>query len=1472
MSQHLRRKHQANIQIRKQVDEYVQKLIITCNFKDYNFKTVPLPPDGLAPQPVLPILDGFLCQDCEYRSKNRKAVREHVNKEHNKKRVKDNLIFSNIRLQSWFTEGKERYWIVNESREEMQRDRSRDINKDASRGRGSGIGSTNEEIKAAVEKWSEEAKERRLVLSQKPAAVEISPWLRYTGWIAVLSASQHGLVKTYEFTRPPDVEETQLIRVLEAWDRIFTRCLDTLEAVDHKDVLKWWQSPKNEVTSQHPFELPQNNCNLIKYSRRWQSFLCYVMRTSPEDSWKDKSETGVKYNQRQWECVDEIRSLLEGEEEEKDVEKDGEAMAVAVAKRDAKLITAVMDLIVNVVTQDTSKLSLYDSPLLHYLAVCGVNPTTKSFHTAFTYTPILAQVLWTVRLIMLEIALPLQAWEELKLHDRTRVGSVARRVHTIREKHLCEGSFSPASSILTLLARGKALNKDHWSESNIYWSDDRQTVFYKGVPVAVAKIRSMCQALIQELQEILHELLFHQAVPDVPLAEVVDSTGSGQSFRQDNYCFVDHPANVQFCKVSWEFLYKRMLQDKPEWRLVKASSSGSGSGTHQWVDFRKSGYLNRERQFLQKLMVAMHVTGGQPARGPEIGSIKVVNNIFSARGIYVINGRAVFVTTYDKAQKRRGKTEYILRYLPDTISQILVKYLIYILPFSRVVGQRESDYLFADEHGPWAGEQLSRAVAVATTKHLGVRLTVCGWRQVAIAIANEHLGRVGKMWEQDDQDEDEEAVADAGDEAEEELNIFEHILVRQSAHGHRVASRHYAINGAFLNTLGPALIAAYSQASRAWHVLLELKSDGVKEAAVAVAAKKKGKHGRKASQQLQPAVVKRGQRNQQRKDDQQSIRSQSPVTREAVAVVVAQRRAKKGLEKIYGVDAKPQSEGQATALELVHRAAAPDATTIIVLPTGSGKTALFFSVAALVVRQAVVVVVPFAALVDDIVARAWASGLSCQEWQGKESLVTTPQLIVVSADKAVTSDFLHHAKGLELDGQLAHIFLDECHVAITDTSYRKRLRQLHQLRHCHCPFTCLTATLLVPLEPVLRANLLLHDATLFRRSTMRPTIQYDVLAIESAPSEFAVTFVQTLPLPPSRRGIIYVRSYTTGDVISSKLRCLFYKAHADEKAAILNQWASGSGSGGWIVATGALGTGIDIQGVTYIVHVDRPYGLTSFMQQSGRGGRGGEESKSFVIIRSGGGRRRHAALVTAYTVEDKDEEALSEFLSTQSCRRAVLAQYMDGVSTGAECVRSGSVLCDQCRRHNDGSRVSNAHGGGSGNTGSQAIAQAYLERATQDEATTRFLDTLKRHCIYCRLMLVDGDEEVDIHSHAECPEAKSRGCELGAYRRWRRQLKLAPRGQCYQCGLPQSLCAAVEQGGQCEYYHVLLPGIFILHQCRVLEPMCKAVGFQGEYGSEGWQWQWMNEQSDQQFGERILNWMLVWEEVRRQYYCVKGEE
>jgi hypothetical protein len=303
-------------------------------------------------------------------------------------------------------------------------------------------------------------------------------------------------------------------------------------------------------------------------------------------------------------------------------------------------------------------------------------------------------------------------------------------------------------------------------------------------------------------------------------------------------------------------------------------------------------------------------------------------------------------------------------------------------------------------------------VAVATTKYLGVRLTVSSWRQVAIAIGDEHLRRASQTWRQEEEDDEEGvAVAEGDDDAKNEQSLFEHILIRQSAHGRRAAQNSYAIDGAFLSQLGPDLVNVYSQASRAWHAFLGLESKG---AAVAVAGPVTGPVAGKRAAGLIP--------------------SPQPGKRPKVKL----SRAAQGLQKILGPDASARSEGQGHALELVH-AATPQEPQIIVLGTGSGKSLLFFSVAALLSHQTVIVVVPFVALVDDLVARARGCQLTCEEWQWQQRWVFLPQLIIVSADRAVEGSFLHFAKGLELNKQLAHVFFDECHVAITDILYREKL-------------------------------------------------------------------------------------------------------------------------------------------------------------------------------------------------------------------------------------------------------------------------------------------------------------------------------------------------------------------------------------------------------------------------------------------------
>jgi len=132
---------------------------------------------------------------------------------------------------------------------------------------------------------------------------------------------------------------------------------------------------------------------------------------------------------------------------------------------------------------------------------------------------------------------------------------------------------------------------------------------------------------------------------------------------------------------------------------------------------------------------------------------------------------------YDKARKRRGNTDYIIRCLPNDVGQILAQYLVYVRPFARALDRRESEYLFGDEQGPWAGEELSREMAKVTSKHLGTRLTVSSWRQVAIGIAVRHLSKASETWEKDKEDDD-NAFAEGDDDDELQLNTFRHVLIR----------------------------------------------------------------------------------------------------------------------------------------------------------------------------------------------------------------------------------------------------------------------------------------------------------------------------------------------------------------------------------------------------------------------------------------------------------------------------------------------------------------------------------------------------------------------------------------------------------------------------------------------------------------------------------------------------------------------
>ncbi|KFZ04594.1 hypothetical protein V502_10033, partial [Pseudogymnoascus sp. VKM F-4520 (FW-2644)] len=404
---HLRRIHKTPLRIRREVAQFVEDFPFS-----YDHLTVELPLDGSAPQPVIPVVDGFLCQECPFKSSSRKVERMHWNKVHGIKRGNDEDQFCTVRLQTWFRDNRERFWVV-EGNQRGEAGESASIpvgengehgtNSDEDEYDGNGIEKSDdlqllEQLRQEYQQYDADEEQRRLQLAENIPPTENDSWLHFTKWNGVLSASRHDIRKTYSFVRKPDTAEFELERVLQAWDRIVNRCLDTLGDVDNIDVLKWLQSPRQEEPASRPFRLPQSGYTLVKYGGLWHHFLCYVFRTAPDDEWEESTETGVWYTLKQRKSIRRIRGLLQSSSDDRFDE------FTEPEERDAKLTEELMGFCLMVVRQDLEREKVYRSPLMHFLAVMGIDAASGTLRGAFTYTPTLAAALWINRLLMLEMA------------------------------------------------------------------------------------------------------------------------------------------------------------------------------------------------------------------------------------------------------------------------------------------------------------------------------------------------------------------------------------------------------------------------------------------------------------------------------------------------------------------------------------------------------------------------------------------------------------------------------------------------------------------------------------------------------------------------------------------------------------------------------------------------------------------------------------------------------------------------------------------------------------------------------------------------------------------------------------------------------------------------------------------------------------------------------------------------------------
>ena len=96
----------------------------------------------------------------------------------------------------------------------------------------------------------------------------------------------------------------------------------------------------------------------------------------------------------------------------------------------------------------------------------------------------------------------------------------------------------------------------------------------------------------------------------------------------------------------------------------------------QWNRKGIETYMAQVIEFREKLLVLMHMGGGQPGRGPKILSCRQSNTARGEqRNIFVEQGLMVYVTQYHKGYVQKGDIKVIYRYLPREIGELLIYYI-----------------------------------------------------------------------------------------------------------------------------------------------------------------------------------------------------------------------------------------------------------------------------------------------------------------------------------------------------------------------------------------------------------------------------------------------------------------------------------------------------------------------------------------------------------------------------------------------------------------------------------------------------------------------------------------------------------------------------------------------------------------------------------------------------------------------------
>lgn len=131
-----------------------------------------------------------------------------------------------------------------------------------------------------------------------------------------------------------------------------------------------------------------------------------------------------------------------------------------------------------------------------------------------------------------------------------------------------------------------------------------------------------------------------------------------------------------------------------------------------------------------------------------------------------------------------------------------------------------------------------------------------------------------------------------------------------------------------------------------------------------------------------------------------------------------------------------------------------------------------------------------------------------------------------------------------------------------------------------------------------------------------------------------------------------------------------YYSDAANKEEELKRWTSGL-----MFATGALGVGVNVDGIRWVFHWGVPTGAIEFDQEVGRGGRRLEIVRSVILLSESMYRQQLRAVGSKL---EANRAGLRNIIIDLDCRRKAMSLFLDGPSLIHDCSEIDGEVCDRC--------------------------------------------------------------------------------------------------------------------------------------------------------------------------------------------------